>query len=109
MYHNSPIHGLHARERELKAMNCIQVQLSQPWVVWFIMKTNLGHIKWDTERILRESRVRTAALMTDNTKRVQEMLEDLMEEAGWTESEFIDALCTDVITRRRPSSSRKIG
>jgi hypothetical protein len=63
------------------------------------MKTSY-QIRWDTERILNEARKRTAELMSDNTKRVQSMLEDLMKEAGWSESEFVDALCTDVIQRK---------
>ena len=55
--------------------------------------------RWPADRLLKEARRRTADLMTDNTKRVQEMLSVLVAEAGWTDSEFVDALCSDVIVR----------
>ena len=53
--------------------------------------------KWPRTRVLSEARKRTKELFTDNSKRIQAMLADLIAEAGWTEDEFIDALCSDVI------------
>ena len=62
------------------------------------------------ERILAEARKRTAALSTeetsDNASRIQKMLDELVREAGWTDSEFIDALCKDVI--QNPKSRLKV-
>ena len=53
--------------------------------------------KWSREKVIREARLRTRELFTDNSRRVQVMLAKLLEEAGWSEDEFIDALCQDVI------------
>ena len=53
--------------------------------------------KWTKDKVLAEARKRTRALMTDNTVRVQRMLDGLVKEAGWSEEEFIDALCADII------------
>ena len=62
-----------------------------------IIKAN----KWTQEQVLREARKRTKELFTDNSKKIQTMLANLMVEAGWSEEEFIDALCQDVITKGR--------
>lgn len=53
--------------------------------------------KWGTARILKEARTRTKELF--NPKAVATMLQGLLEEAGWTEDEFMDALCQDVIKK----------
>jgi len=77
------------------------------------MKTILKPLlkaRWSQERILAEARKRTAALSTeetsDNASRIQKMLDELVREAGWTDSEFIDALCKDVI--QNPKSRLKV-
>jgi len=36
-----------------------------------------------------------------NSKGIQKMLADLMVESGWSEEDFIDALCLDIQRRRR--------
>lgn len=69
-----------------------------------MMSANYVHakvfrMKWSREQVLSEARGRTKELYTDNPKRVQEMLAGLLAEAGWSEDEFIDALCQDVIRK----------
>lgn len=55
--------------------------------------------KWSEERVLSEARRRTKELFTDNPKKVQLMLAHLMVESGWTDEEFIEALCKDTIRK----------
>ena len=55
--------------------------------------------KWSAERLLQESRRRTARLVAEGkpSAEVQRMLSDLLVEARWRESAFIRALLQDVI------------
>ena len=66
--------------------------------------------RWSQERILAEARKRTTDLSvditSDNASRIQKMLDELVREAGWTDAEFIDALCKDVI--QNPKSRLRI-
>lgn len=55
------------------------------------------NVKWSQEKVLAEARRRTKEHF--NSKGTQVMLSGLLKEAGWTEDEFIDALCQDVIRR----------
>lgn len=59
----------------------------------------VDNTKWSKERVIDEARRRTKELFTDNMKKIQHMLACLLDEAGWTEDEFIDALCQDAIQR----------
>lgn len=61
--------------------------------------SSLKAARWSTDRVLSEARRRTKLLFTDNPKKVQAMFGHLVKEAGWTDEEFIDALCTDAIQR----------
>lgn len=53
--------------------------------------------RWSENKVLAEARKRTKELF--HPKAVQEMLAGLLKEAGWSEDEFMDALCQDVIKR----------
>lgn len=53
--------------------------------------------KWSKDQVLAEARRRTKEQF--NSKKTQEMLSQLLAEAGWTEEDFIDALCQDIIHR----------
>lgn len=63
------------------------------------LRVGIAIEKWTEERVLAEARRRTKELFTDNSKRVQLMLAHLLVEAGWSEEDFIDALCQDAIRR----------
>lgn len=54
-------------------------------------------VRWSEEKILAEARKRTKE--TFSPKSTQVMLESLLQEAGWTNVEFIDALCRDVVKK----------
>lgn len=62
--------------------------------------------RWSKETILAEARKRTAAMPADNASGIQKMLDELVREAGWTDAEFIDALCNDVI--QNPKSRLRV-
>jgi len=59
-------------------------------------------VRWSQARLLNEARTRTKRLA--EPVKVQEMLGNLLIEAGWEEDEFIDALCQDVIKSGRPAN-----
>lgn len=61
--------------------------------------TVLKTAKWSSSRVLAEARVRTKELF--NPKAVAGMLQELLKEAGWSEDEFMDALCKDIIKKGR--------
>lgn len=63
-------------------------------------------IRWSKERVLQAARQRTEGLNATNSVKVQEMLAQLIVEAGWSETDFIDALCHDVVTRNQPTDSQ---
>jgi len=63
------------------------------------LRVGVASEKWPKEQVLDEARRRTRALCTDNSRRIQAMLAQLLEEARWSEEEFIDALCQDTIRR----------
>lgn len=60
-------------------------------------KGTLPMIRWPQERVLAEARRRSQEHL--EPRKIQQMLTDLLREAGWSEDEFIDALCEDVIRR----------
>lgn len=55
--------------------------------------------KWPTELVLKTARERTKELACDNAKRVQTMLSSLLQEAGWTDQQFLDAMIKDCSRR----------
>jgi hypothetical protein len=59
--------------------------------------------RWPIKHALAAARERTKSIRDAGgaTKQVQLMLESLMTESGWEESEFIDELCKDVIARKQ--------
>lgn len=61
------------------------------------MKANRN--RWTESRVLAEARKQTAHLNVDNPVKLLAMLGTLLRDAGWTEEEFIDALCQDIIAR----------
>lgn len=65
--------------------------------------------KWTTDAVLAESRRRTADLVAQgkDPAHVQQMLADLLQEAGWQANAFIRALLQDVIAH--PPIRRKSG
>jgi len=58
-------------------------------------------IKWSTDLVLQAARERTRSITVTDSKGIQKMLADLMVESGWSEEDFIDALCEDVKRRHR--------
>lgn len=67
------------------------------------MKTTTTAHRWPEHKVLSAARQRTNRLTTDNTVRIQRMLEGLMLESGWTESDFLDALCRDAVRKAAQS------
>jgi hypothetical protein len=63
--------------------------------------TRVTHEKWPAERVLRTARQRTHRLAAQNQARTQRMLAGLLQEAGWTEQDFLSALVQDVASGRR--------
>lgn len=63
------------------------------------MKTPKSLSRWPEHQVLSAARQRTSRLSTDNTIRIQRMLESLMAESGWTESDFLGALCRDAVRK----------
>ena len=65
--------------------------------------------RWTADHLLKESRRRTAELVAQDKDpaQVQQMLADLLVEAGWQASAFIRALLQDVIAHppRRQSGT----
>jgi len=65
-------------------------------------KSTVGHRKpWAGDLILREARSRIRRLNNENNIHMQEMLKDLLLEAGWTNDQFLQALTKDVIANGR--------
>lgn len=54
--------------------------------------------RWTQEHVLSVARQRTRELVHDLNK-IQGMLERLMVESGWSNEDFSNALCLDVIQR----------
>jgi hypothetical protein len=57
-------------------------------------------VRWSEQRILEVARQRTHDLRTAESIRLTTMLAALMQEAGWEDSEFTDALCRDIMEKR---------
>jgi hypothetical protein len=57
--------------------------------------------KWTEERVLAEARQRTTVLLDADAGNgvIQEALAALMQESGWTEADYIEALNRDVARR----------
>lgn len=72
------------------------------------MKTNKPRsLKWPAHELLRAARERTKAFATDNEARTREMLAQLLEQAGWEEQEFLEALVHDVAPRKASGTHRR--
>jgi hypothetical protein len=56
--------------------------------------------RWPAARLLVEARTRTRQIGLDAKPEVQQMLVDLLDEAGWTRAQFVRALVADVEARR---------
>jgi hypothetical protein len=56
--------------------------------------------RWPAARLLDEARIRTRQIGLDAKPEVQQMLVDLLDEAGWTRAQFVRALVADVEARR---------
>jgi hypothetical protein len=61
--------------------------------------------KWSTATLLEAARARTALLRMGTAMDVRKMLEELLVNAGWSEEEFINALCEDIINRANRTKS----
>lgn len=63
---------------------------------------------WSKERVLAEARKRTAEMKLEDepAHAIQRALAVLLVEASWSEEQFIDALCADIIFRRRQTDLR---
>ena len=57
-------------------------------------------MRWPVARLLDEARIRTREIGLDAKPEVQQMLVDLLDEAGWTRAQFVKALVADVEARR---------
>ncbi len=55
---------------------------------------------WPRDVLLREARARRYKLTREHQARLQRMLVLLLEEAGWTSSDFLDALIQDFARRQ---------
>jgi len=53
-------------------------------------------IRWPAARLLNEARTRTRQIGLDAKPEVQQMLVDLLDEAGWTRAQFVKALVAEV-------------
>lgn len=61
-----------------------------------MMNTNK---KWTRDEVLAEARRRVNAMVVQTPNSIQRVLESLVAEAGWEDSELLNALCTDVVKR----------
>jgi hypothetical protein len=57
--------------------------------------------RWPTDKVLSEARRQAAELARKGTARIQRMLARLLQEAGWTEEDFLDAMVRDVAQHGR--------
>lgn len=53
--------------------------------------------RWPEHRVLTEARKKTQSMSPDMSVQLQQELATMLVTAGWSEEEFIDALCKDVI------------
>lgn len=57
--------------------------------------------RWPEQHLIREARMRTKKLINSQSAEVQRMLAALLQEAKWSEAEFIEALVRDVARQDR--------
>jgi hypothetical protein len=56
--------------------------------------------RWPAKRLLSEARMRTRQIGLDAKPEVQQMLAHLLDEAGWTQAQFVKALVAEVEAHR---------
>jgi hypothetical protein len=75
--------------------------------------------RWPEQHVLQAARTRAKALSSttaalafqaaaQSSVQMSDMLRDLMTESGWSEDEFLDALCRDIIAHAN-ARARKTG
>ncbi len=68
----------------------------------FPLKLVATKARWPEQQVLAVAREKARALMGDGqNKQLQAELAAVLVEAGWTEEEFIDVLCKDLIAKSK--------